>query len=556
MTAIKTRAPANYASNFVSVKDFGAVGDGVTDDTAAFNAAIIAVPAVVVEEAAYINSGFLNAPTAQIIVPDGSYKLTSLLNGQGKNLIWQFSQGAVITNGNYQYLVGNVNRSGSRINASTASIRDDACGQSIHINKENAEAGVVGFITPCQLGLYAPRDAVAQMLYASPNKVITDQSGTTFTSTSVTFASAFDASRLKVGMIIDVLDNTQGGTKISGYVSGWNVSTRTINVNAWYVVNSGIAAGSLVQGTTYSIFITGTVNWTAIGASSATIGTTFTKNATAATGSGVAVQHATPVNGSRAIVNACTSVWALNPAVELGSSDYADNAIGCELNLYNNKSAPPGVGSAPIFWGFHTTSQGQYKVDAAYVADGSSTAGMYRGLYSKGCDVGVYVEGNGSILNAYNPGATVQKFAVNNDGSMELGYVGDGLQHQTYIDFHSGPFANDYDVRLLSEFGTNGVNGQGRFTISAAEVIHSGNVFYPNVDDTQEIGAINKRWTNVFSSKFRPGDGTATWTSGIGDPNGVGTAVVGSLYTRLDGGAGTTLYIKESGTGNTGWVAK
>jgi hypothetical protein len=30
MTQIKTRAPANYASNFVSVKDFGAVGDGVS----------------------------------------------------------------------------------------------------------------------------------------------------------------------------------------------------------------------------------------------------------------------------------------------------------------------------------------------------------------------------------------------------------------------------------------------------------------------------------------------------------------------------------------------
>jgi hypothetical protein len=34
------------------------------------------------------------------------------------------------------------------------------------------------------------------------------------------------------------------------------------------------------------------------------------------------------------------------------------------------------------------------------------------------------------------------------------------------------------------------------------------------------------------------------------------TAGIGSLYLRRDGGAGTTLYIKESGTGNTGWVAK
>lgn len=44
--------------------------------------------------------------------------------------------------------------------------------------------------------------------------------------------------------------------------------------------------------------------------------------------------------------------------------------------------------------------------------------------------------------------------------------------------------------------------------------------------------------------------------SGVGSPEGVVTAVVGSLYTRTDGGAGTTLYVKEAGTGKTGWVAK
>jgi hypothetical protein len=46
------------------------------------------------------------------------------------------------------------------------------------------------------------------------------------------------------------------------------------------------------------------------------------------------------------------------------------------------------------------------------------------------------------------------------------------------------------------------------------------------------------------------------WTSGSGSPETVVTAPVGSIYSRLDGGATTTLYIKTSGTGNTGWVAK
>lgn len=43
---------------------------------------------------------------------------------------------------------------------------------------------------------------------------------------------------------------------------------------------------------------------------------------------------------------------------------------------------------------------------------------------------------------------------------------------------------------------------------------------------------------------------------GIGTPEGAVAAPVGTLYIRADGGAGTTLYVKESGTGNTGWAAK
>lgn len=43
---------------------------------------------------------------------------------------------------------------------------------------------------------------------------------------------------------------------------------------------------------------------------------------------------------------------------------------------------------------------------------------------------------------------------------------------------------------------------------------------------------------------------------GTGSPEGVVTATKGSLYTRTDGGANTCLYVKESGSGNTGWVGK
>jgi hypothetical protein len=43
---------------------------------------------------------------------------------------------------------------------------------------------------------------------------------------------------------------------------------------------------------------------------------------------------------------------------------------------------------------------------------------------------------------------------------------------------------------------------------------------------------------------------------GTGDPESVITAPVGSVFHRTDGGASTSFYVKESGTGNTGWIAK
>jgi hypothetical protein len=44
--------------------------------------------------------------------------------------------------------------------------------------------------------------------------------------------------------------------------------------------------------------------------------------------------------------------------------------------------------------------------------------------------------------------------------------------------------------------------------------------------------------------------------AGTGSPEGVVTASRGSTFHRTDGGAGTSYYVKESGTGNTGWAAK
>lgn len=55
---------------------------------------------------------------------------------------------------------------------------------------------------------------------------------------------------------------------------------------------------------------------------------------------------------------------------------------------------------------------------------------------------------------------------------------------------------------------------------------------------------------------FRHGSATTpSWLAGPGTPEGAVSAPVGSMFSRSDGGTDTALYRKETGTGNTGWVA-
>ena len=46
------------------------------------------------------------------------------------------------------------------------------------------------------------------------------------------------------------------------------------------------------------------------------------------------------------------------------------------------------------------------------------------------------------------------------------------------------------------------------------------------------------------------------WIAGTGSPEGVVAASKGCLFSRTDGGASTCFYVKETASGNTGWVAK
>jgi len=81
--------------------------------------------------------------------------------------------------------------------------------------------------------------------------------------------------------------------------------------------------------------------------------------------------------------------------------------------------------------------------------------------------------------------------------------------------------------------------------LSAAGLIQYVAVKSDAVDDRAEFAPISIN------------GGTCKWTCGTGTPEAAVIGSIGDLYSRLNGGANTTLYVKESGAlTNTGWIAK
>jgi hypothetical protein len=122
------------------------------------------------------------------------------------------------------------------------------------------------------------------------------------------------------------------------------------------------------------------------------------------------------------------------------------------------------------------------------------------------------------------------------------------------------------DIRLADDSGfaplsASNVVASGYFSTSGYCIVGSSNgYFWPSKGGMYAPSDGVIRLSNDSVSGFtRLELGTANLgiSRGTGSPEGVVTALVGSLYLRTDGGAATTLYVKESSpTPSTGWVAK
>jgi hypothetical protein len=177
-----------------------------------------------------------------------------------------------------------------------------------------------------------------------------------------------------------------------------------------------------------------------------------------------------------------------------------------------------GLGNQVTFDNIHFEANGG--ANAIYVAGNSARSGQFT---IKNCFF---------FDNAINLRADYAFIMMeNNTGLMETGK------------FSFGTAVNAYFANNKTDDGVS-INPIAQYEALRA----SATVSYFDKSDT---GRVFQRSDQIYV-----GAGSAAIFSGPGTPETFVTAAIGSLYLRTDGGANTTLYVKESGTGNTGWVAK
>jgi len=105
-------------------------------------------------------------------------------------------------------------------------------------------------------------------------------------------------------------------------------------------------------------------------------------------------------------------------------------------------------------------------------------------------------------------------------------------------------------------------SGQGSTITLVAGTFSGGSIWFVksmvgawyDIDGIGNYSRFNGSISVIGDIQLTPGG--PRWITGSGTPEGAVSAPVGSLFSRTDGGAGTSLYVKESGSGNTGWIGK
>ncbi len=428
-----------------SVKDYGATGDGSTDDSTAFSNAVKAADAINNIDGVE-GTALPRADMCKVYVPAGTYNIANLVDTDNREVVYIIDQAAKFTSGSNNKLNGELVREGQfNINnyqhgstdySVTYAIRANVGSSTTLGGGDGVNAEILGVTAPNQLALYQDRDSVG--LYVDNENalpLLNLSSVSSYAATSVTLTAAPSADVLKryrKGMIID----TKHSTPYVGVVSSWSSNGQTINIQTgWYQYTS----------------------------------------------SGTAPSSTSTPSGTDGFAIGFKKVWAHNANVHIYNGGYAEKACGFELGIRNYKADSSNLFSntANRVWGFDAVNLGGANDGAGnagrhgqcgFIARTStSNASWQHGFMAQNtvCGFTAYATVENPFQYTDSSGNVI--YRVDNGGCLQLGQNAASSTVDRFIDFHSSTNNNDYDTRIISR-GGNSNDGQGTLEIVAGTV--------------------------------------------------------------------------------------
>jgi len=167
---------------------------------------------------------------------------------------------------------------------------------------------------------------------------------------------------------------------------------------------------------------------------------------------------------------------------------------------------------------------------------------------------GIIVSGN-SLKDCYETGICIDNtnkgFVITDNVIVDTQSASSAASANIGIrsDYNTGVIANNTLLLINASLNTY-VSQRGISSVAGA----NNNITIGHHFNTSVIKAVGAEGQTIKYGSI--GIGGSEVYSGLGSPEGVITATIGSLFISRNGSAGTTLFVKESGTGSTGWVGK
>jgi hypothetical protein len=390
-----------------------------------------------------------------IEVPDGIYKLTSLVDTNNKAITWILGNAVQFASGTPGYLNGRVQRDGRTSLGTPFGSLDHATGDSVMVGGSSYDNDplVTGLANPNLISTNDSIDLVGRYTDTTASDLL-HSSAATYTALTCVLTTPVDVNKLKKGM---VLQTRHSPTVYRAQIMSWDATGTTITVQGWYLFGSTTAT--------------------------------------------------TPSSTGSPIVdfNPFHKIWGQNTNVFLPASAYGFQAVGHEIGVWNDKATPSIAEDASgRLWGDDVVNLGPRKGSIAFVArgaffegyraSGAIDIGYHSSAYSSlgyvAPTVGFQHQGGGTAFRS-KTAAGVTDFSVS-AGLMTLGSSG-GTSEIRFLN----SAAPSYDSRIRSTAGT-GADANGIITIDT--VLTLTKTIRPSTDNSFECGGASNRWTIVFAT--------------------------------------------------------